>query len=170
MNLSILNDGSPTFWRGQQETAIDISLASSTIANRLMWKIDTDLSGSDHFPIWIHTNNVTPETSRRPRWRYNQADWSAFQLAIANKMESNPTSIEELSNNIYEAAVETIPRTSSTPGRRALHWWSDEVKKAVKKRRKTLRAAKRLPFDHPYKESAMKAYREAHYACRQFYS
>lgn len=166
--LTILNDGSPTFIRKQVQTSIDISLVSTTILNRLHWTAGTDPLGSDHVPITLNLDATPPETSRRPRWIFEKANWTSFQESLESEIENTrPKSISELTETIIKTASATIPKTSSTPGRRALYWWNDSIKKVVKARRKALRAAKRLPECHPEKEAANQAYREARNYCRQ---
>lgn len=168
MDLSVLNDGSGTFTRGRSETAIDISVASLGILSKLSWFKHNDLHGSDHYPIAITYEAAPPAITRRPRWKYSEADWTTFSLLadlqIANK---NPTDVVTLTDIIRQAAEETIPKSKPIPGRRALHWWSDEVKAAVKRRRKLLRAAKKLPADHVDKQTALEAYRKQNNCCRQ---
>lgn len=149
-NLSILNDGSPTFIRGQIQTAIDVSFASTAVISRLRWSAYDDPQGSDHVPITLALDNVAPpEVSRRPRWLYKQANWVEYQAALDNELEqSPPASVTELTETINRVAAATIPKTSSSPGRRALYWWSDETKAAVKSRRKALRAIKRISLHY----------------------
>lgn len=167
-DLVVLNDGTPTFTRGQTNTAIDVSLASREITKRLSWTCLEDPMGSDHRPVRIRSNCKPPETSRRPRWIYDQADWAAFEIAIDASLDINtPSNIDELTTTIFDAAKGTIPRTSTTPGRKALHWWSPETRAATKARRKAMRAVKRLSSDHPDKESAIARYRSMRNECRQ---
>lgn len=46
-------------------------------------------------------------------------------------------------------------------------WWSPDIKKITKERRKALRAAKRLPNDHPEKSQLMEIYCSKRNECRQ---
>lgn len=151
--LLLLNDGSPTFMRGKTVSAIDISLISSRHGNRFFWAVDSDLHGSDHYPIRLSlTGSISPETSRRPRWKYDEANWTNFQEIVDDKLnESSSSDTANLTSILNSAATNSIPRTSPNAGRRALHWWSDEAKKAIKMRRKALRACKRIPDESPKK-------------------
>lgn len=167
-DLTTMNDGSHTFTRGQQNTAIDVSMVSSSLASRIRWKTADEPMGSDHYPILINLGEPPPETSRRPRWKYSEANWSLFQSLLDERLnEKEPDNVSELMSIIHEAASEAIPKTNSTPGRKALHWWSPDTKSAVKARRKALRAAKRLPSGHPDKEAAHKHYCIKRNECRQ---
>lgn len=42
--------------------------------------------GSDHYPITISTDQQPQAISRRPRWKYEQADWYQFQESINSKI------------------------------------------------------------------------------------
>lgn len=172
-DLVVLNDGSPTFFRGTTETAIDVTLASSEIGHKLLWHVKEDPHSSDHSPIIVTlTNSTQPETTRRPRWLFEQADWAGFQELVEKELDQYASpSIEDITASIIKAASETIPRTSPNPGRRALHWWNDTTKAAVKHRRKKLRTFKKiknkLPPDHPNTVQAKEEYQKARNACRQ---
>ncbi|XP_065075155.1 uncharacterized protein LOC135698931 [Ochlerotatus camptorhynchus] len=109
--------------------------------------------------------------TRRPRLRYDEADWKSYGATFQSLLQQrNPDSIESLTEAINAAASATIPKISSIPGRKALRWWNEETKKAVKARRKALRRVKRLPIDDPDMENALCIYRERHNQCRQLCS
>lgn len=165
-NLRILNDGSPTFTRPLISSAIDISFASENLLGRLQWSISKDPMGSDHHPISIYCNFPTPKTTRRPRWKYELADWQLFQNTIEISPIEDDTPLEGLISTILTAASEAIPKTSPNAGRRALRWWSPETKTAIKLRRKALRKMKRIPKDHPNAEKIAADYCSKRNACR----
>ncbi|XP_065092047.1 uncharacterized protein LOC135712888 [Ochlerotatus camptorhynchus] len=139
-DMTVLNHGNPTFFNGRHATAIDVSTVSRSMAGKVTWCTNADLYGSDHYPIQIQLSSATaPETTRRPRWMYDKAEWEVYRNAILTGIqEQNPGNIPDLTKLILEAAVASIPKTSSIPGRKALRWWSDETKAAVKARRKAL--------------------------------
>lgn len=166
-NLILLNDGSPTYTKGSRESSVDVSFASANILNRLLWYISDDPLGSDHHPIGLQLDTAPHEITRRPRWVYRDADWLQYQQLITSKCrEETPHSIATLTETIFQAASESIPRTSSIPGKKALNWWSSITKTAVRDRRKALRAVKRLPINHPNKEAALEHYRTKRNLCR----
>ncbi|KXJ70349.1 hypothetical protein RP20_CCG024026 [Aedes albopictus] len=168
IDLVLLNDGSITFTKGERRSSVDISLASSCIVNRLLWNISEDPLGSDHHPISICLHEQPPETSRRPRWIYNEADWTAFQTTINESLTtSEQENLSEFLSIVHQAATTSIPKTSSKPGRKALPWWSPETKRATKARRKALRAMLRLPDGHPEKLTAKDLYKSKRNECRQ---
>lgn len=124
--------------------------------------------GSDHHPIFIHIDEQPQATSRRPRWKYDQADWSHFQTLIDTEVSDKPPdNIEGFLSVLHQAASTSIPRTTPNPGRRSLPWWSPDIKKVIKERRKALRAAKRLADDHPEKSKLTEIYRSKRNECRQ---
>lgn len=106
----------------------------------------------------------TPNTSR-PRWKYHQVDWTAFSTAVDHRIrEAKPTSIEELSSIIYQAATVSVPLATPSPGRKALPCRNQDRNK---KRRKFLRAAKKLTADHELKTESLERYRKQHNKVRQ---
>lgn len=58
-NLCVLNDGSPTHFSTRSTfTHIDLSLASAQLRPFFSWEIDSQLHGSDHFPIYIEFSRL----------------------------------------------------------------------------------------------------------------
>lgn len=166
-DLIVLNDGSDTYISGQRRTAIDLSLCSSSIIGHLRWHVHRDPAGSDHCPIEILGNDSPPCTGRRRRWIFDRANWEAFESNIDSQIEMNREySAVELGKIIVGAAKQHIPRTSKTPGRQAVPWWSDEVKNAIKLRRKALRVWKRTKSDDPFHDAKKERWLEARRVCR----
>ena len=62
-NLNILNDGSPTRIAISSETAIDLSFCSPSIFFRFDWSVYGSPLVSDHCPVIIETDDITPEPS-----------------------------------------------------------------------------------------------------------
>lgn len=170
INLEVLNSGVHTYTKGSYSSAVDISFASPSLLPKLTWRTSDCTMGSDHYPIIIESNSRPAGITRRPKWKLDEADWDLYKLALSNKFsrtESTQPSVESLSEAITEAASLAIPRTSSTVGRRALCWWTETTKAAVKARRKALRATKRLPNGHPDKEASIEHLRKMRIECRQ---
>ena len=67
LNLSILNDGSNTYLYPATgySSAIDLSIASPSLYLDFSWEVVTDLHGSDHFPICIHSYTTLPYSGRK---------------------------------------------------------------------------------------------------------
>lgn len=132
-----MNDGRITRTCGEHHSAIDVTLASMEFAHRLAWNVLNDPLGSDHHPIIVRMDQQPVNITRRRRWKYDQADWTEFEQQVGHACRvSPPTNFDELTEVILQAANQTIPRTSEKPGKKAVYWWTDETKKAVKARRK----------------------------------
>lgn len=135
-------------------SAIDLSIVTETLARRLSWEVLKDSFGSDHFPIVIQDlNRRTAPEHKRPRWRYDAADWKKFQEALHRP---NTFTVEALEEALVSAAEASIPRTGTKVGRRAVHWWNPTVETAIRERRKALRKfrkrCKKNPNDPHNKE------------------
>ena len=97
----ILNDGSKTYISGRRESTVDISMVSLSVASRFLWKVHDDPLGSDHRPIIVLLNDQPPQTSRRPRWIYDQADWVTFQSTIDEALDTTaPTTVSNFVKSI----------------------------------------------------------------------
>ncbi|KAL9698940.1 hypothetical protein quinque_002381 [Culex quinquefasciatus] len=166
-NFIILNDGSHTRVdpRDGRSSAIDLSIVSDTIAPELVWSVDVDTRESDHYPLFIHSvDHTRAKRSRRPRWKYDSADWTKFAKEV---QKPDPESVQEIEEAILAAAEVSIPRTSTKVGRKAVHWWTKEVEEAVKDRRKKLRRLRKLGDDHPNKVQALDEFKLARNTVRQ---
>lgn len=69
LDISVLNDGSSTFCRGNADTAIDVTFASACLFQHTDWKINDDPLGSDHYPIFVTTPETPPIITRRRQRR-----------------------------------------------------------------------------------------------------
>lgn len=80
--LIVLNDQQYTRIdpRDGGSSAIDLSIVSETIAREFAWSVDDDKRGSDHFPVFLNSVDHSRATAtRRPRWRYEEANWEKFE-------------------------------------------------------------------------------------------
>jgi len=78
-NLSLLNSGSPTYLHPDTASylAIGFSITHPALYLDFCWQTDSDLHGSDHYPIVITTDIPSPSFSK-PTWKLHKADWAAF--------------------------------------------------------------------------------------------
>lgn len=169
-NAIVLNDGRPTWIRHnpKQQSAIDLSVCSWGLAASLRWDISSDTWGSDHFPITINTNTVQPTVTRRPRWKYQEANWEGFEDDILELIQrDHDLSIEDIMVKIETAALRNIPKTSGTTGTRAVPWWNNTVKAAIKARRKALRRLRRLDANDVRREEALRQFQIARQISRK---
>ncbi|XP_055633404.1 uncharacterized protein LOC129773783 [Toxorhynchites rutilus septentrionalis] len=146
LNLIILNDFQHTRMdeHSGSTSSIDLTITSWDLAPRVRWCVDDDLRGSDHFPIHIRTLTSNPKILLRRRWLYQFADWDGFESTISHLLPAQGNySVEEFSQAVFAAAKANIPRTSGIFGRKAVPWWNNDVKQAIKSRRKALRKLRR---------------------------
>jgi len=143
-DLCILNDRSFTYLHPATGsfTSIDLSICSPSLFMDLNWEVGKDQCGSDHFPIFIHTNPPA-EPERPPKWLLHKADWSAFQTLCAQ--EINRETFKELNNPLdlfsaclIDIASETVPKSSTTSKHIHKPWFTNDCKKAVKERKNAL--------------------------------
>lgn len=166
-NLVVMNDGSMTRIdpRDGTTSALDLSIASSSIMWRFGWRVENDTRGSDHFPILLPSiETMSKVVTRRPRWRYEAADWECFERNLDHPFPAEP---EEFAKRVISAAKKSIPKTSSKVGKRAVHWWTDEVAEAVKLRRKKLRRLRKLTQQDPRYEDALQEFKTARNQARR---
>jgi len=83
-NLSLLNSGSPTYLHPATASfsAIDLSIKHPALYLDFCWQTDSDLHGSDHYPIVITTDTPSPSFAK-PTWKLHKADWAAFSHQAA---------------------------------------------------------------------------------------
>ena len=145
--LVILNEGAPTRVPDAEchgPSAIDLALVSEGLAASAEWDRGADTLGSDHFPILV---SVALEPKRepvagRPRYRYDKANWDAFQAyleqaALVHATSSDPDEeARVLTECIIGAADASIPKSKGTLSRKGVPWWTKECLEAVRNKRR----------------------------------
>lgn len=107
----------------------------------------------------------------RRRWKYDQADWTAFENTIKNLLSPDiQHSLDKIAESIIAAAEQSIPLSSGKPGRKSMPWWNKETHEAVKIRRKALRRFHRLPENSEEKHEAPKVFQTARASSRKVIS
>lgn len=151
--LNIMNSlSNPTHFSAYLGTYsnIDLSICSPIIESYFAWNTVNDLHSSDHFPIKISLNN-SRTIERRPKWKIADADWASYQLNAdltnLNSFNNCDDRNSFLIKTIIDSATDSIPKTSSLPKRRPVPWFTDEIRDAIKTRRKSLAIFKRYPTD-----------------------
>nr|CAH7715725.1 unnamed protein product [Callosobruchus chinensis] len=152
-NLIILNDGRSTRVVGPQcrnkFSAVDLTLVSPILADKVIWDVLEDTMGSDHFPIQISAQFCGKPTEYTPytRWNEKGADWSLFQNLIELEIEglldidnrSNPDKFETVIRIISDAANNSMPLkkpficNSPQPV-----WWDEECSNFFQLRKRAL--------------------------------
>ena len=165
-DICILNNGKHTYLHPSTGTtsAIDLTLSSPTIYMDFQWDIHEDQCGSDHYPIFIKTNNHTTEDTI-PKWQLKRADWPTFrklcQTHIDNKILEEPDPITTLTQRLHKIAEETIPKTTKKHSNHK-PWFTKDCKDSVKKRKKALKKFRLNPTT-----TNLQTYRQARAKARQ---
>lgn len=117
-DLELLNNGDSTRISNSKSclSALDLTIASSKSKLNLTWSVDTDNRGSDHLPIILRNHLQNSNIECKPSWILKEADWEKFQrhLILSLPIERDHDT-EKITTAIYEAALDSIPRTTSHP-------------------------------------------------------
>lgn len=150
-NLIVLNTGQPTHLAARTSafSVVDISLASPSIAIDLEWRTLSQLHQSDHFPICISFPHEQQDVVMIKKWKTDLANWEAYQTSIiVPEFSSNLNmNVRNLNEMIIDAARQSIPLSSGNLFRSPVPWWNDEIKTAIKNKKKALNRFKRYPTE-----------------------
>ena len=94
----------------KNDSAPDISIVHSSLADKFSWKTDNDLD-SDHKPIlMVYEGQAIPEIESKAvyKWRFKEADWAAYQTEVENNIPANFWKNKNV--NKLEKAFEFRPR------------------------------------------------------------
>ena len=121
-------------------TVIDLTICDPALFLDLEWKVHDDLCGSDHFPILIRNCKGQP-TSSAAHWKLHKADWAEFerlcsQTLVKEAILGTASPIDAFTTALVDAAVQTIPKTRTSPRRVSKPWFNDDCKEAIKARKK----------------------------------
>ena len=149
-NLVFLNNQSPTYVTTRRArpsySAIDLSLASPSLAPLFDFKVESDPLFSDHFPIRLELGVPSGQTdfSFLPRWNLKKADWASFAKHIDENYPSDAEpDITTFLNAVLASAHQNIPHTAPRSGRRATPWWNADCEKAVAIRKRAFKQFQR---------------------------
>ena len=158
--LVIMNDGSPTRLTSPTASisAVDLCIASASLAPLINWEISDDLLGSDHFAILTslsipgsssrQTNKIAPSSYR---WNLKKANWLSYKTFMENltnqSVSRGDLSYESFISNLEEACHQAIPKVQSTSGSRQFkkHWWSENCQIAINNRKEQMQIYKNNP-------------------------
>lgn len=155
-NLTFLNTGTPTFYKNNTiPSAIDLTISTNNIAQKINWYVHNSNLGSDHHPIVI-TYNEKPlyENSFVPKWKFTKANWEKFAelcrsnltpITFAQTGDSN-IDIPNFQSQLIENAQKSIPKTKEPKKhKKPLPYWNDNIKTALYNRNKAYNKMKRNP-------------------------
>lgn len=168
-SLILLNNGSPTRHNAANGnlSAIDLSIASTSIAPRIEWNTLPAYNGSDHWPIQLQLFHQPSESYPINKWKLKSPNWDLFsclvdqyitenQLDLLNEHTPiiNQTYIDELINKlsklIIKAANIAIGKSNRHLNKRTVPWWNDDCRTAITNYKKALNRFKKtkLETDH----------------------
>lgn len=154
-NIVLLNDTSPTHINFANGTlsCIDLTICSSTLAQRLKWRTLSDIHSSDHLPIitnfMIRKGDTNKNKSRR--WNLKTPNWTLFSDIVENeitKIQHNDQSnientVETLTNIITSAAELSIGSSINYNNKPKVPWWNDDIKRAIQNKKNALNIYKK---------------------------
>ena len=149
-DLILLNSKSPTFVHSacNSTSAIDLAVASPTIALDFQWSVHDDLCGSDHFPIFLKSH--VEDNTTHPRYNFKKANWNLFgdlvcSRSIDLKILESDCPVELFTEKVTAAAREAIPPYRGGKNFPRVPWFTEECKQAILDRKR----AQRKYFKHP---------------------
>ena len=151
-DIILLNDGAQTRYDviHNSESAIDLTLCSSSLGPDYQWSVGEDLHGSDHWPIHVKFLRNSPSPCL-PKWKAGEADWKTFQdsTKIDRTIEDFPShsaAYEYLVSTLICGAMSSIPRTGGNPRRPLVPWWTDACATSRKIARACYKRYRRRPI------------------------
>nr|CAI5869199.1 unnamed protein product [Callosobruchus analis] len=151
-DLVILNDGSSTkISRTQRNSAVDLTLVSPDMVNKITWKVPPDTLGSDHFVISIGINSSSHQTLPmifpKTKWDTRNVDWKIYQTLTETYFNNARTDFDNLKEkyNHFIAGIESVA-TASIPIKKPFQpknrppppWWDSERDNIVSQRKQSL--------------------------------
>ena len=161
-NPCLLNSGSPTYLHPATESfsAIDLSIAHRSFYLDFSWQTDSDLHGSDHYPIVITTDTPSPSFDK-PTWKLHKADWAAFSHQADLKLCTDTICsaedpIQQFTDVVINMANNRIPKSKPNTKKHNTIWCNEDCKAALKTR--NIKALKRVQ-KHPSTQQNIENYR-----------
>ncbi|GFO13715.1 ubiquitin-protein ligase e3b-like [Plakobranchus ocellatus] len=146
-DLIILNSGEQTFVHSayHSTSAIDLAVASPSIAVECSWAAHNDLCGSDHFPIFLTlTSNFSPNVNTTS-FNFQKADWSRFGDLSRLSLDDSLADIEQFTSKLLDAARSSIPFHKGTKCKTRVPWFTQECRQAHRERKKAQRKYFKAP-------------------------
>ena len=150
LNVSIINDKSPTFniFNRQYFEILDIFLTPPSLLDKVVdFKVlNKDDMTSDHFPIrtCLSAQYLEIDKEAQEKLDFKKADWNMFRSILNSNQHQTPENIDEfndlITKNILEAARKSIPKQSKKSFKSTL---PPDIIKLIKMRRKIRRQFKK---------------------------
>ena len=150
-DLFLFNSGAQTFLHSAYGTfsAIDLSIASPSLALDFGWKVHNDLCGSDHFPIVLSSTSKNSENSSSI-FNLKKTNWTAYKnLCLSNitpEILDSDDPVSVFTSKILDIANACIPKLSIQSKRLPrTPWFTAACSEAIKNRKKAYRKFNRQP-------------------------
>ncbi|KAL4096826.1 hypothetical protein QTP88_021709 [Uroleucon formosanum] len=130
-NIVILNDTSPTHINlaNGNLSCIDLTMCTSSLAQRLKWKVLPDIYSSDHLPILTNYMDIIEEEI----------------IKIQHNDQSNiENTVKILTNIITSAAEISIGSCINHNKNPKVPWWNDEIKRAIFNKKSALNTKNKI--------------------------
>jgi len=144
-NHSLFNNGSPTYLHPAtaSSSAIDLSITHPALYLDFCWQTDSDLQGSDHYPILSTTDTPSPYFSK-PTWKLHKADWAAFSHRAALELCTDiicsaEDPVQQFTDVVINTANNSIPKTKPNTKKHNIIWCNEDCKAAIKTRNNSLK-------------------------------
>ena len=130
--LSLLPRGTKTWQQGDQESTIELILASEELASStVQCRLHGTEYGSDHRAIKTTFDIETPSPSTEPRLLFKNAPWNAIKERISARLITTPEvgSSQQQADRLMTVTLEAVhaltPKAKPSPY--AKRWWTRDL-------------------------------------------
>lgn len=131
-----------------QNSAIDLTLCSSSMALNMVWQTSNNTFGSDHIPIVCEYKYVKEPADKSYKDILRGIKWRKFAEIFTTHLQNQqqlskntPTCLEQYSEflKILYESIEKSKNNNTTCKKRRQHWWDDECFAVFKERREAFK-------------------------------
>lgn len=111
-DLTLLNDGSPTFLRGvTYGSCLDLAFVSNSLAKCVKWFPDIETHGSDHIPTYLNIKGLSSRSG--PRKTIRTIQWATFKSDMEDACrEGLPSGLEQTIKSTMQNATRMMTISS----------------------------------------------------------
>uniref|UniRef100_A0A7G3ATE3 Putative rna-directed dna polymerase from transposon bs n=1 Tax=Lutzomyia longipalpis TaxID=7200 RepID=A0A7G3ATE3_LUTLO len=152
-NLICINDGQHTHYSSHRNTtsAIDLTLISPNLIDKVQWNVNETEIGSDHFPIDI---NISVERQNLQEKLKTKLDLSEIKIQLKNNLNLNEcTTAEEIEGEIKKIILNNIKTFKDNNDKYIpKYWWTEEIGRLWKIKKEKFKLYKKHKTDYTAKE------------------